>query len=169
MGHNLGTCAATILKGEILHPSHHQKVQTLYSIDYVKSEDPRCMLGSLCWVLQKNNESPDFRNSELCADESTFTTLSDGVFNTRNWHAWAEENRHATVMWRNQVRFSVNAGVLSDLIGPYTLPNQPNVNLVLTRDILLDILEDVPSNDRLNTWFQRDSCPSYFGVNVRVI
>ena len=96
----------------------------------------------------------------------------DDIFNSRNSHVWAEENPHEIIQKRNKNRFSVNvwAGVLGNhVIGPYILPNRLNspTYLVFLRDILPDLVEEVPLQERVGMWLQHGGTPAHFGDNVQ--
>lgn len=167
VGRELGCGKSTVwrvLNGEGLHPYKLQKVQALNAQDY-----PRRMECSR-WFLNKDIEDPSFLEKILFTDESSFSR--EGIFNHRTSHVWAVDNPNATVIRGYQERFAVNvwAGIIGDrLIGPYIFPNRLNapVYLVFLRDILPELLEDVPLHIRRDMWFQHDGAPAHFGNDVR--
>jgi hypothetical protein len=76
----------------------------------------------------------------------------DGIFNFHNVHMWAHANPHV-IREARQTTFSINvwAGIVGDqLIGPVRLPERLTGHTYrefleqLTRDILPDVLDDVP-------------------------
>lgn len=167
VGNEMGAGKDTVwrvLNGENLYPYHLQKVHALEPQDYPGRVD--CSR----WFLHKLADDPDFLKSVIFTDESSFN--QDGIFNTKNSHVWAPENPHETVISSKQHRFSVNvwAGVLgNNLIGPYILPNRLNspTYLVFLRNILPELLENVPLADLQNMWLQHDGAPAHFGQIVR--
>ena len=73
----------------------------------------------------------------LFTDEATFTR--EGINNSRNSHAWADENPHATVESNFQHRFTVNVwcGMVDGyLIGPFIFENR------LTGDHYFEFLQN---------------------------
>lgn len=153
-----------VLNAEGLHPFHLQKVHSLLPEDH----EPR--VNCARWFLQKDIVQPNFLENVLFTDESSFTR--EGIFNSRNTHVWALLNPHEITVRGYQHRFSVNiwAGILGDrVIGPYVLPNRLNSPTYVSfiRDILPELLEDVPLEIRDNIWFQHDGAPPHFGNVVR--
>lgn len=153
-----------VLREENLHPFHLIKVHSLLPGDYV----PR--VNFVRWCLQQDIVHPNFLRNVLFSDESTFTR--DGIFNSRNSHVWAHENPNEIAILHPQHKFSVNiwAGILDNrIIGPYVLPNRLDsvTYLVFLRDILPELLDDVPLETRANMWFQHDGAPPHFGNIVR--
>ena len=106
----------------------------------------------------------------LFTDEACFT--KEGIFNTHNSHVWALNNPHATYIRGHQQRFAVNiwTGIVDNfLIGPYMLPQRLNaINYcVFLRDVLPELLENVPLVIRENMWFQHDGAPAHFSNRAR--
>lgn len=153
-----------VLHRNLLHPFKLQKVQALKAEDYLKRVE--CAR----WFLRQDIESPNFIKNVLFTDESSFTR--EGIFNLRNNHVWAQLNPNAIVQRGHQVRFSINVwvGILNDtLLGPYILPNRLSAQsyIVFLRDVLPDLLQDVPLQQRLDLWFQHDGAPAHFANDVR--
>jgi len=141
-----------ILHAEGMYPNHVQRVQHHGPGDYAER------LEFCKWL----NGSRELHRYSLFTDESQL--YRDGVNNTHNSHAWADENPHATVE-SNFQRFSVSewCAVLDDqLIGPFILEG------LLTREAYLrflqeelpQLLEDVPLNKRGRMYFQHDGAHS---------
>ena len=98
----------SVLHGENMHDYHYTRVQGLQPTDYIKREE-------FCQTfIAKNNEHDYFLNRILWSDECTFTR--EGMFNSHNYHLWAEENPHATRQAKFQTRWNINvwAGLLDD-------------------------------------------------------
>lgn len=154
----------TVLHEEKLHPFKLQKVQALNPQDFPHRVD--CAR----WFLRQDVQVPGFLERVLFTDEASFTR--EGIFNNRTAHCWSAENPHAVVVRGHQERFAVNvwAGIIGDhLIGPYLLPNRLNsaVYLAFIRDILPNLLENVPLQVRNVMWFQHDGAPAHFGEIVQ--
>ena len=152
------------LKDNRLHPFHFQKVQGLLEQDCA----PRIQFCR--WVLEKQLADEKFLENVLFTDEAYFTR--DGLFNTHNFHIWQRQNPHAIHQNKHQYRFSVNvwAGIVhNQLIGPYILPSPLTGNVYKTflKDVLSELLEDVPLNIRRMMWYQHDGVPAHFHTDVR--
>jgi hypothetical protein len=117
---------------------------------------------------------PQFLWKLLFTDEAMFTR--DGIFNFHNVHIWAHANPRTIREARHQTTFSINvwAGIVGDrLTGPVRLPERltgPTYRKVLerlTRDILPDVLDDVPFTLRVGMWFMHDGVPPHFSRIAR--
>lgn len=167
VGQDIGCSATTVWKivhEENLYPYRPQKVQALKPQDYPRRMD--CAR----WFLNKDTRDPAFLEKVLFTDEASFSR--EGIVNNRTTHLWAAENPHAIVERGHQEKFSVNvwAGILGNsLIGPYILPNRLNspTYLVFLRDILPELLEQIPLNQRRQMWFQHDGAPAHYGNIVQ--
>ena len=143
------------------HPYHFQRVQGLLPTDF----GPRVQFSQ--WLMQQQQMDHYFSKQILFTDEALFTR--DGVFNIHNNHHWEQENPHVIHRRGYQHRFSVNvwAGIVgNNLIGPYLLPYRltGRVYTIFLRDVLPELLEDVPLETRRLMWFQHDGAPAhYFG------
>ena len=145
----------SILRRNDLHPFHLRRVQVLSPDDLPKRVE-------FCeWLLQRPQ---NFCNTILWTDEATFTR--QGVFNSHNSHIWAVENPRAVRPSHFQTRWSINVwvGIIgSHLIGPYLLPEKMDGcnYLIFLRDVLPDMLDDLPLSIRRNIWFQHDGAPTH--------
>lgn len=146
-----------------LHPYHVQKVQALQPGDELRRQQ-------FCgWLIQKCAEEPNFLRSILFTDEAGFTR--DGVFNVHNTHIWSDENPHAIRESHHQQKFSVNvwAGIIDNiLVGPYILPNRLNgpEYLRFLREVLPDLLDDVPLQTLQRMWYLLDGAPAHYAREV---
>lgn len=152
------------LKEQGLHPYHLQRVQAL------KQEDLPRRVRFCEWLLERNDQDPQFVENLLSTDEATFTR--DGVFNSRNTHIWCDENPHAIHEGRFQERFSVNvwAGMVGNyLVGPYVLPPRLTGDAYLNflRTDFENFLDDVPLATRRNMWYLHDGAPAHHTRDVR--
>jgi hypothetical protein len=95
----------------------------------------------------------------------------DGIFNFHNVHIWAHANPHVVREARHQTTFSINVRtcIVGDrLIGPVrsaerlTGPTYREFLDRLTRDVLPDVLDDVPLQLRVCMWFMHDGSPPHF-------
>lgn len=146
------------------HPYHYRKVQALLPNDYPQH------VAFAQWFQLQTAMDPNFPSSVLFTDEATFT--QDGVFNLHNRHNWAQHNPHVTHAHEHQHRFAVNvwAGIVNNsLIGPYLLPARLNgaIYLVFLREVLPELLEDVPLATLRDMRFQHDDASVHFTHNVR--
>lgn len=153
-----------ILREDLQHPYHIQRVQALSDADYPQR------VAFARWYLQARITDPQFPSRILFTDEATFSR--DGVLNQHNMHLWSVVNPHATRSHNHQYRFSVNiwAGIIGDmLIGPYVMPGRLNgvSYAIFLEEVLPTLLVDVPATTRLNMWFQHDGAPPHFALNVR--
>lgn len=153
-----------VIKEQLLHPYHLQKVQALSPVDFP------ARLQFSQWFVQNHQQNPRFHQSILYTDEAGFGR--NLVFNCHNSHFWADENPHATIATRHQRQFHINiwAGIIgSHLLGPIVLP--PRLNGQLYHEFLLEqlplILEDVDLQTRLNMWFMHDGAPPHFSLMAR--
>jgi len=100
----------------------------------------------------------------------------EGIFNFHNVHVWTHVNPRAIREARHQTTFSINvwAGIVGDrLICPVRLPEWltgPTYREFLerlTRDILLNVHDDVPLQLRVGVWFMHGGAPPYFSRIAR--
>ena len=91
-------------------------------------------------------------------------------------HIWAHANPHAIRETRHQTTFSINvwADIFGDrLIGPVRLPErltEPTYREFLERlkrNILPDVLDDVPLQLRVGMWFMHDGAAPHFSRMAR--
>jgi hypothetical protein len=148
-----------ILHHDGLYPYHLQRVQHLLPNYYEQRLQ-------FCNWLQTNWQSLD---NILFTDIALFTR--DGINNTRNSHAWPNENPHAMVECNFQQRFSVDVwrGVIHKyLIGPHFIEGR--LTSVQYRNFLQHefplLLEDVPLASRVRMWIQHDGAPPHYGREV---
>lgn len=86
------------LRDHGLHPYHYLRVQKLHP------GDEQRRLAFCRWVLDQNENDPQFVHNVLWTDESTFGRCSN--WNQRNNHQWAAENPRCIVENRTvQIRF----------------------------------------------------------------
>ena len=146
-----------------LYPYHLQRVQGL------KPEDLPHRVRFCEWCLEQCVWHPQFLWKLLFTNEAMFTR--DGIFNFHNLHIWAHANPHVIRETRYQSTFSINvrAGITGDwLIGPVRLPERLTGPMYreflerLTRDILPDVLDDVPLQLPVGMWFMHIGAPPHF-------
>lgn len=153
-----------ILKKHKFHDYKFHPVQQLHAGD----PDRRVRF---CEWFQAQNLNPDFCESILWSDETTFTNC--GIFNRKNKHYWATENPHLVQEIRPQLRFKINlwCGLVADrVIGPVFLEN--NLDSVRYLDLLQhdmeDLLDEVPLEVyRKIQWFQQDGCAAHNALIIR--
>lgn len=167
VGNELGSSKNTVwrvLQGENLYPYRPQKVQAL------KPEDFPRRVNCARWFLEKDINDPLFLDKVIFTDEASFSR--EGILNNRTCHVWATENPNSILEAGHQEKFSINvwAGIVGNyLVGPHILPNRLNspTYLVFLRDILPELMEEVPLVVRENMWYQHDGAPAHYGTVVR--
>lgn len=153
-----------ILKEQLLHPFHIQKVHAMSPADYP------ARVQYAHWFLQKQQEDRKFIGSVLFTDEAGFRR--DGVINSHNVHSWNDENPHIIIQTHHQRQFQINvwAGIIGNyLIGPFVLENRLNGEnyLRFLQENLDGLLEDVPLATIRNMTYMHDGAPPHFSITVR--
>ena len=156
--------AFRILKEQVLHPYHMQRVQ------YLLPRDGNSRVQFCMWLREQILRDNGFSERILMTDEACFSR--NGFTNIRNYHQWADENPHATRVIANQHLFSINvwAGIIGkNLLGPVELPQRLNgqqyMDFLMTE--LPNLLDEVPIGNRINMWFMHDGAPPHFALGVR--
>lgn len=152
------TTVHSVLSENLLRPFHLTKVQPLYRNDNIQ----RTFFCNT--ILNRIHEEPNFLLRVLWSDECTFTR--DGVFNSHNFHFWADENPRAFREFGHQRRFSVNVwlGILNlRVVGPIFLPNR--LNAIEYVNVLEEVLDNVPLQLRPNMLYMNDGAPAH---NARI-
>lgn len=163
----VGMSQSTVMR--VLHRNHYhpfrmQKVQALLPEDYQRRLD-------FCnFILRRQTHDQHFSRTILFTDEAYFS--KEGIVNSHNWHEWAEENPHSTVIRGYQQRCSVNiwCGIIDHhLIGPHVLPHRLTGERYLRflDATLPELLEDVSLASRMNLWYMHDGAPAHFSGTVR--
>jgi hypothetical protein len=104
------TSVHRVMKTERRHPYHYTRVQ------YLQPEDYPARWEFCTWLLNLEENTPNFVSPILFSNESTFG--KQRCFNAHNWHIWTEENPHALFPRAFQERFSINlwAGLLGNRV-----------------------------------------------------
>ena len=150
-----------VLKRNLLHPYHAQKVQELLPEDL----DRRV---TFCRFILR--QEIHFQKKILFTDEASFTRR--GITNVHNYHEYSDVNPKLAVPRHFQREFSINVwiGIIDRyLIGPVIMPNRLNGDnyLDFLQNTLPDLLEDLPLQLRREHWFMHDGAPPHFSVHVR--
>lgn len=159
------TIVHEILKEQLLYPYHLQKVHELIPEDF-----PRRMQFAN-WLLNQQRNNANFISTILFTDEAGFS--KNGIINLHNWHVWADENPHATIVSHHQHQFqqiNVWAGIVGNfLIGPFVLPARLNGQLYLEflQNDFHYLVEHLPLETRRNMYYMHDGAPPHFSVAVR--
>ena len=97
----------------------------------------------------------------LFTDEACVTC--DGVFNSDNLHMMQNDNPHAVFMCGLLYIFN------NCLVELYLLPSRLTGDMypVFLREMLSNLVEDVPLPICRRMWFQQDGAPSYFSRIMR--
>lgn len=155
-----------VLKEQLLHPFHIQKVHAMSAADFPSRLD-------FCnWLLGELRQNPNFTSKILFTDEAGFRR--DGVINSHNLHHWADENPRQIIFNRNQQQFQVNvwAGLIgTHLVGPFILP--PRLNGIqyaqFLRNHLSALMEEIPLDTRAGMWYMHDGAPPHFSLPAREV
>ncbi|XP_066595419.1 uncharacterized protein [Prorops nasuta] len=157
--------AHRILRRNRFHPFHFQRVHQLLPRDY----QPRV---NFCeGFLAQCRRDETFPDKILWSDESTFTP--NGIFNSKNFVFWSQENPHAVRVGAFQQRWTINvwAGLIGDqIIGPFFLPPRLDGEKYASflEEQLPLLLEDVPLIVRKNLIFQHDGAPAHFHISASI-
>lgn len=155
------TSVHRVIKRNLLHPYHIQKVQELLPEDLVKRVD-------FCQFIL--HQEIGFQKKILFTDEACFTRR--GITNLHNYHEYSDVNPHSVTPRHFQREFKINVwiGIIDRyLIGPVILPNRLNgeTYLEFLQNNLPDLLDEVPLQLRLEHWFMHDGAPPHFSTAVR--
>jgi len=160
------TTVCKALKSAHFHPYKAVLTQELYINDETRR------LRYCQWFLNESEKNYYFSKYILFSDECTFH--NDGNVNRHNLHYWATENPHWVLQAHSQVKWSVNvwAGILGDhIIGPYFIDGKVDGNFYrnFLRNKLVNLLDEVPLESRVNMWFQQDGHPAHTAKETRLL
>lgn len=153
-----------VLHTENLHPYHFTPVQELTSND-------KLLRAEFCRSLLLRDETErNYFARIFWTDEAQFTR--DGVTNFHNLHQWSSTNPHNKKQNKSQHRFSCNVwlGIVGQtVIGPRFLNSVINGEsyLQFLRDLLPDLLDNVPLAIADNLIYQQDGAPAHYSLAVR--
>lgn len=153
-----------VTREQQIYPYHKQPVQELLHLDF----DLR--LRFCQFINDQMADNVNFNRNILFTDEACFTKR--GVTNFHNEHVYAEENPHAIKVNHYQHEFKINvwAGIIDNfVIGPAILPQSLNGANYLDhlRNVLPELIEDLPLALRQSMWFMHDGAPPHFTLDVR--
>lgn len=123
------------------------------------------------WLLNVNEENFYFVKHIMFSDECIFHI---GIINRHNMHYWATENPHWMQQAHRQVRWSVNvwAGILGNhIIGPHFIDGKIDGKKYrnFLRNELVNLLDEVPLESRVNMWFQQDGLPAHRQIDKKIV
>lgn len=152
-----------ILKDFKYHPFKVHLVQGL------QPGDDQRRLDFIARMMLKINDDPHFLSKILWSDEARFH--NNGVVNRHNSNYWSPMNPHWVMETRFQNIWGINVwcGLFNhSVIGPYffdgTLTGVRYLDFL--ENILPDLLEDIPLNERQEMWLQQDGAPPH---NARIV
>lgn len=152
-----------VLREQLLHPFHLQKVQQFLPIDL------ELRLDFCRFINERREHDQNFHRQILFTDECCFTRR--GMTNLHNEHIYADENPHAikVVHYQREFRINVWAGIIDRfIIGPVILPLRLNgLNYLEHLENLPNLFDELPLAIRQNMWFMHDGAPPHFTLNVR--
>lgn len=104
-----------ILKANGMYPYKYQKVQALLFQDFQRR------IKFCNFILHRSIQNPNFFSYILWTDECTFTP--NGMFNSKNYVKWRDENPFNVRATEHQHRWSINiwAGIIGDHLVIMTL------------------------------------------------
>lgn len=161
LAEEIGVSKATvhrILKGHRYHPFKVHLSQEL------RLNDLQRRLDFIARLQVLEDENPNYLNCILWSDESRFH--NNGVVNKHNAHYWSNQNPR----WMEEARFqtvwgtNVWCGMFNGhLIGPHfyegTLTGQRYLHFL--QNVLPDLMEDIPLNERRDIIWQQDGAPPH--------
>ena len=158
------TTVNRVIREQLLHPFHSQRVQDLLPID------PDTRLRFCQTFSNRLTADRMFYKRILFTDESCFTRR--GITNCHNYHIYADRNPHTLRPRHFQTEFKINVwmGIIdSHLIGPYRMPEKLNGRnyLHFLENILPELLENVPLALRQEMIFMHDGAPPHFALPER--
>lgn len=150
-----------ILKKYKFHDYKFQRVQKLHPGDSERR------LTFCNWYQRMINANPNFCNTILWTDETTFT--NSGMFNRKNKHFYAVANPHLFQETKPQIRYSINlwCGIIGNhIIGPKFI--ERNLNGVTYVNLLTEALEEMPLAALRNIeWLMQDGCAAHNSAIAR--
>ncbi|XP_076377818.1 uncharacterized protein LOC143259442 [Megalopta genalis] len=152
-----------ILQENLMPPNKFVRLHLLYPADLEKRVEYSR------WLMGEESRNPSFCKYILWTDE---TLHKRRVFQWSQYARVVRRNSRALRIRQAQVRFSVNlwAGICGEVIvGPYILPDRLNGAALTSflRNVLSELLDDVPLEIRQNMCFQMDGAPTHYAANVR--
>jgi hypothetical protein len=141
-----------------LYPYRVEEHQQLYFQDL----DRRRIFCT--WAIARITEDPNFFQKVLFTDEATFSNT--GGINKHNYRYWAAENPHwlREIPHQYQWKLNVWCGIVGEhIIGPHffeaTLTGAIYADFL--RNILPTLLENIPLEIRIHSWYQQDGAPAH--------
>lgn len=141
----------------------------IHLVQELRPNDPDRRLDFIVQIIIKIEDDPEFLNKIMWTDESRFH--NNGVVNRHNCHYWSVENPH----WMRETRFqtvwgvNVCCGIFNGrLFGSHFYQGTLNGRRYLRflRNIVPELLEDIPLDQRQTMWWQQDGAPSHNRVSV---
>lgn len=153
-----------IFRNYKFHPYHISLHQCLYEDDFVNR------LNFCTWMRQVIDRDPLFTYSIMFSDEASFSNT--GQVNRHNMHYWSDVNPNwmRTVPYQRRWTLNVWCGIIADyVIGPFFIEARLTgpIYANFLRQILPQLLEEVPLNIRLNMWMQHDGAPPHNALLAR--
>lgn len=147
-----------VLKKNKYHAYKYATVQALLPGD----ENRRLQFCG--WLAQEAVNTPGYLSNIIWTDETNFSNR--GMWNRKNNHYWAKENPLVVREGHDQVRFSINCwcAVLNNAVIAvhfYEGNLTRHMYLQILENILLDSIEDVPINVRIQLMYQQDGAPPH--------
>lgn len=121
------------------------------------------------WAQGNYLNDREFLKKIMFSDEATFTT--NGVVSSQNCRYWATENPNWVINCKRQYSQKINVwcGILNArIIGPFFFFDTLNAERFLhfLNTELMDVLDDLPLDERRDLYFQLDGSPVH---NARIV
>lgn len=152
-----GACSLSVqnvIQAATLHQSYMRPLQLLEKEDYSQR------LAFAQWYLMQRVDDLLFPSCVLFTGEVSFTR--EDILYPHTEQLWSEETSQTTGsrdLQKHDFVINVWAGIVGDcLVGPYLLPSQLDAQkyLIFLKEVLPDLLKDVPFRIRRKMWFQHD-------------
>lgn len=148
----------TVLKRHKYHPYKPNRLQALHPGD----EDRRMVYCA--WLAEQAVEDDNFLGNVIWTDESNFSNR--GMSNRHNTHYWSRQNPLLVLEGQDQVRFSINCWCAmknNRILAVHFYEGNLNGDRYrgILENVLLNAIEDLPLNRRMNVIYQHDGAPAH--------
>lgn len=161
MERNTGVARTTVRR---IFKKHKFRPYRLRKVHHLRQQDFAPRRAFSHWFLRKCQDNPNFSTNVIWSDEATIT--SDGIFTRYNCYYWEEENQHRVIEHVRQGRYSFKVWVgfyRGRIIGPFLFDGNLNSQryLQILQDHLVDFIDNLPLEERMNCFFQQDGAPPH--------
>lgn len=164
--HEVGVSKSVVQRILRKNKYHPYKIKI---VQHLNHGDAQRRVNFCNWYLQMVQENPAFPKNIIWSDECHVS--SAGIFNRHNNRHWSNHNEHQIFERQAQGRFGFNISCF--ILGNRLTYRIFNGNLTAQRYIeilrtsLLELLDDIPLQNRPNIYYQQDGAPAHNSVIVR--